>query len=196
MTVLDSVSAEALSSERNLERFLQQVRPRLRSVFARHRIPPEDAEDILQQTLLALVYQWEKVRDPEAWLMGTVRNQCRLYWRRKRRLLYDAVDAAVLEWLATPEPSPQDRRDLWHDLEASLQRLPERCQRLLRLRYQLGYDAGEVADRMGYSRLSISKITHRCLAALARQLVDADGDAGAGEGITAGRNGRCADGGC
>lgn len=191
MTVLDRVSADALSSERNLEKFLHEVRPRLRSVFSRHRIPPEDTEDILQQTLLALVYQWEKVRDPEAWLMGTVRNQCRLYWRRKRRLLYEAVDAVVLEWLATPQPSPQDRRDLWHDLEATLERLPERCQRLLRLRYQLGYEPNEVADRMGYSRLSISKITHRCLAELARQLVAADGDHGA---ETADCD--CGDGGC
>ena len=53
--------------------------------------------------------------------------------------------------------------------------MPPRCRRLLRLRYQLGYEAGEVAERMGYSPLSIGKLTQRCLEELARRLGAADG---------------------
>ncbi|MEM7050667.1 MAG: sigma-70 family RNA polymerase sigma factor [Acidobacteriota bacterium] len=157
--------------ETSLESFLQEVQPKLKALFSRHRIPAEDTEDILQQTLLALVYQWEKVRDPEAWLVGTVRNKCRLYWRERRRRLYQAVDAVMLEWMAGPEPPAQERRDLWRDLEASLEHLPERCRSLLKLRYGLGYEAPEVARYLGYSPLSISKVTNRCIAALTKRLV-------------------------
>jgi DNA-directed RNA polymerase specialized sigma24 family protein len=45
-------------------------------------------------------------------------------------------------------------------------RLPERCRTVLRLRYGLGYEPKEVADRLGYSRLSIGKVTNRCFKAL------------------------------
>jgi RNA polymerase sigma factor (sigma-70 family) len=157
--------------ETSLEEFLDRVQPRLKTVFARHRIPPQDTEDILQQTLLALVYQWNNVRDPEAWLFGTVRNKCRLYWRDRRRKLYEAVDAAVLEWLAEPLAPAQELQELWCDFETLVDQLPERCRNLLRMRYGLGYEPPELAHHLGYSRASISKVTTRCLAALTHQLV-------------------------
>jgi RNA polymerase sigma factor (sigma-70 family) len=158
--------------ESSLEQFLDSVQPRLKVLFSRHRIPPQDTEDILQQTLLALVYQWNNVRDPEAWLFGTLRNKCRIYWRDRRRLLYEAVDAAVLEWVAEPQAPVQERQDLWHDFETLLDQLPQRCRSLLRMRYGLGYEPPEIADHLGYSRASINKVTTRCLAALTHRLVE------------------------
>src|SRR4051812_50016291 len=76
MSMLDHPQVES-----SLEGFLKQVRPRLKAVFVRYRIPAQDTEDILQQALMALVYRREGIRDPEAWLVGTVRNKCLLYWR-------------------------------------------------------------------------------------------------------------------
>jgi RNA polymerase sigma factor (sigma-70 family) len=166
MSALDNAPLES-----SLDEFLDRVQPRLKILFARHRIPAQDTEDILQQTLLALVYQWDNVRDPEAWLFGTVRNKCRLYWRDRRRKLYEAVDAAVLEWMAEPQAPEQEREDLWHDFETLVGQLPERCRNVLRMRYGLGYEPPEIADQLGYSRTSISKVTTRCLAALTHQLV-------------------------
>jgi len=164
-------AADNAPLETSLEQFLDRVQPELKTLFARHRIPAQDTEDILQQTLLALVYQWSNVRDPEAWLFGTVRNKCRLYWRDRRRILYEAVDAAVLEWLAAPQPAVQERQNLWSDFETLVDRLPQRCRNVLRMRYGLGYDPPEIADHLGYSRASIGKVTTRCLAALTHQLV-------------------------
>lgn len=154
----------------SLEEFLRNVRPRLKTLFARYAIPPQDTEDILQQGLLALVYQREVVRDPESWLLGTLRNKCLLYWRDHRRKLYEAVDAAVLELMAEPMPPAQETADLRRDLVNAIEGLPERCRSLLSLRYQ-GYEAPEVAVRLGYSQASINKITNRCLAALTRRLL-------------------------
>lgn len=160
-------------AEVSLEQFLKDVRPKLRVLFARYRVPPQDTEDILQQALLALIHHWETVRDPEAWLMGTLRNKCLVYWRDRRRKLYDTVDATVLEWVAKPEAPSQEQSDLWNDLETLLSRLPSRCQSLLWLRYRLGYNTPEIARELGYSPNSISKVTARCLASLTRELIAA-----------------------
>lgn len=157
--------------EESLESFLRGVRPRLKALFARYRIPVQDTEDILQQALLALVYHQRDVRDPEAWLLGTLRNKCLLYWRERRRNLYDAVDATVLECMAEPLAPAQEGSDLRRDLANALERLPERCRALLLLRYRQGYEPPELAQRLGYSQASISKITTRCLGALTRHLV-------------------------
>jgi RNA polymerase sigma factor (sigma-70 family) len=159
--------------ESSLEGLLRQVRPRLKILFAHYRIPPQDTEDILQQALLALVYHREGIRDPEAWLHGTLRNKCLLYWREQRRKLYEAVDEAVLDAMAEPLEAPQEGADLRRDLASALERLPERCRALLSLRYRQGYDPAELATRLGYSPASISKITTRCLASLTRHLVTA-----------------------
>ena len=166
MSALDHPQVES-----SLEGFLKKVRPRLKTLFAHYRIPPQDTEDILQQALLALIYHREGVRDPEAWLLGTLRNKCLLYWREQRRRLYDAVDAAVLEFMAEPLEPAQESADLQRDLTNALERLPERCRSLLSLRYRQGYDPPELAQRLGYSPASISKITTRCLAALTRNLL-------------------------
>src|SRR4051794_41880107 len=91
MSMLDHPQVES-----SLEGFLKQVRPRLKAVFVRYRIPAQDTEDILQQALMALVYRREGIRDPEAWLVGTVRNKCLLYWREERRERHRAGDAAAL----------------------------------------------------------------------------------------------------
>ncbi len=153
--------------------FLRKVKPKLKRVLATYRIPNEDAEDLLQQTLLVLLYQWERVRDPEAWLVGTLRRHCLMYWRTQRRRIYSAVDATILEWLSNPVEPPQERAELLCDLENLIGRLPLRCRSLLQLRFRLGYEPPEVAEKLGYRASSIGKITTRCLAALSKQMLAA-----------------------
>jgi RNA polymerase sigma factor (sigma-70 family) len=154
-----------------LDDFLRRVEPRLKRLLASYRIPVADAEDLVQQALLALLYQWDKVRDPEYWVLGTLKRHCLMYWRGHRRSLYRAVDATILEWLAQPTAAPQERRDLLADLDSLIERLPPRCRSLLRLRFRLGYEPIEVAEKLGYQVSSIGKITTRCLAALNRELL-------------------------
>jgi RNA polymerase sigma factor (sigma-70 family) len=163
----------------SFEDFLKAVEPKLKRLLAYHRIPSEDAEDILQQSFLALLYQWERVQVPERWLFGTVRRHCLMHWRATRRKIYSAVDATILEWLSEPVATPQERRDLLCDLENLIDRLPSRCRQVLRLRYRLGYELQEVANLLGYQPSSIGKVTNRCLAALARELLAADEPAAA-----------------
>lgn len=153
--------------------FLRRMEPRLKRLLGTYRIPPDDAEDVLQQTLLALLYQWDRVRDPECWLIGTLKRHCLMYWRNNRRRIYSAVDSSLLEWLSQPVAPSQEKTDLLSDLDSLLDRLPSRCRSLLRLRFRMGFEPIEIARRLGYRTSSIGKITHRCLAALSRELLAA-----------------------
>jgi RNA polymerase sigma factor (sigma-70 family) len=155
----------------SFDEFLKEAEPRLKRLLATYRIPAEDAEDVLQQTLLALLYQWDRVRDPECWLLGTLKRHCLMYWRNQRRRIYSAVDSTVLELVSGP--APQEKAEMIADLNSLLDRLPSRCRSLLRLRFRLGYEAPEVARRLGYQTSSIGKIINRCLAALSRELLAA-----------------------
>jgi len=163
--------SELTENAASFEEFLKAVEPRLKRLLAKYRIPAEDAEDVLQQALLALLYQWERVRDPESWLFGTVKRHCLMYWRTRRRRIYSAVDATILDWLSDPVAPSQERVDLLCDLENLINRLPSRCRTLLRLRFRLGYEPLEVARKLGYRASSINKVTTRCLAALSRALL-------------------------
>jgi len=166
MSALDHPQTEDI-----LEDFLKRVRPRIRGLFLRYRIPIQDTEDILQQALLALLYHRDSIRDPEAWLVGTLRNKCLLYWRNHRRKLYDSVDATVLDLVAEPVAPDQEDADLRRDLTTAIEQLPERCRSILSLRYRHGYSPAEMSVFLGSSQGSISKMTNRCLAALTRRLV-------------------------
>lgn len=154
----------------SLEDLLSTLQRRLERILYRYQIPAEDSEDVLQEAVLTLIYKRKKIRDPEAWLVATLRNRCLMYWRSKRSRLYDAVDTTILELVAKPGTTPQEQQELQADLEKAIAELPERCRSLLRLRYGLGYKPAEVAEAMGYQASSIRKITSRCLAALTRQL--------------------------
>ena len=157
----------------SFDEFLRRMEPRLKRLLGRYRIPVDDAEDVLQQALLALLYQWDRVRDPESWLMGTLRRHCMMYWRDKKRRIYVAMESSLLEWFSQPVAPSQERTDLLTDLDTLLERLPTRCRSLLRLRFLRGFEPIEIAERLGYSPSSIGKITHRCLTALSRELLDA-----------------------
>jgi len=167
MSILDE-SQEQFS----IEELFETLQPKLRRVFSRFRLPPEDAEDILQQSFLDLVYKQNQVYNPEAWVVATVRNRCIMYWRKRRRQIWDAVDSAMLELVAKPEGAGQRQVALRRDLERILARLPQRCRSVLVLRYGLGYRSQEVAELLGYQPSSIRKVTSRCIAALTRELVD------------------------
>ncbi len=167
-----AAQATTASGSSGLNQFLRRARPRLARLLRGSRIPEQDAEDLIQQTLLALVDRWETIRNPDAWVVGAARKNCLMYWRRRSRRIYDTVDGSVLEWLAAPQRPAQETRELERDLAVVVSRLPERYRSVIRLRYGLGYDPPEVARRLGYRVSSMGKVTTRCLAALHRELVD------------------------
>lgn len=164
-------SKQSRSAGRALPALMDDMGPVTRQILARYRIPPQDAEDLLQQTWLAYLVKHREVRESPAWICGTLRKLCLLYWRQRRRSLWQTVDSAILESLASPSPPEQERSDLRSDLDSVMSKLSGTCRSVLRLRYRLGCPPQETADRLGYSASSIYKITERCLAALSRRLL-------------------------
>ena len=158
--------------ERSFEEMLKGLEPRFRMVLVRFRIPEQDAEDLLQQTLLTYVHKRHTVRNPESWLVDTLRNRCLKYWRARRRSLYTAVDSAILESVAADGAPCQERAAMRRDLQGALGRLRPRCRSILGLRYGLGCEPRETARRLGYKESSIYKLMERCLAALSSQLLE------------------------
>ncbi|HXO22189.1 MAG TPA: RNA polymerase sigma factor [Thermoanaerobaculia bacterium] len=158
-------------AEASLEEILEKMQPRLKRILCRYRIPVQDAEDLLQETFVIMVSKWSAIRNPDAWLVATLSNRCIIYWRKCRSRLWDAVDAQILELMAETEAPPQEQSDLRCDLDSLISALPDRCRSVLRLRYGLGCSTAEAAERMGYCKSSIRKVTRRCLAALTHQLL-------------------------
>lgn len=166
-----SAAAPPAPEDRAVDELLRRLRPRVLWLLGHHRIPPQDGDDLLQQTLLALLGKYGEVRNPEAWVLGTLRHKCLRYWRsRSAAALFDPLEEEALEGRAPAEAPGQELAELRHDLEAALARLPERCRRILRQRYALGYRATEIAEDLGYPPATVRKITGRCLRALAREL--------------------------
>lgn len=114
------------------DKILRRAEPKLKSLMVRYRIPPEDAEDVLQQALLAFLYNFEKIGGSEAWLLGHTKNRCLLYWREKRRQLY-SFDQEVPQSLAL-YPSKPERTlvtFLTRDIESPVRLSPEEEAELL-----------------------------------------------------------------
>jgi RNA polymerase sigma-70 factor (ECF subfamily) len=167
------VPVPSVLGEPSLEEILARVEPRLKRILGRYKIPAQDADDLLQETFLIMVAKSGSIRNPDAWLIATLSNRCIIYWRKHRARLWDLVDSAILELLADAQAPAQERADLRFDLDSLLAKLPDRCRSLLQLRYGLGFSTAEAAERMGYCKSSIRKVTRRCLAALTEQLLGA-----------------------
>jgi RNA polymerase sigma factor (sigma-70 family) len=158
-------------AEPSLEDILARMEPRLKRILARYKIPAQDADDLLQETFLILITKAGTVRNVDAWLLATLANRCIIYWRKHRSRLWDLVDTTILELLSDTETPPQEHTELRCDLDALLSALPDRCRSVLRLRYGFGCSTAETAEKMGYCKSSIRKVTRRCLAALTEQLL-------------------------
>jgi RNA polymerase sigma factor (sigma-70 family) len=154
-----------------LRHLLESIETQVGRIFSRFRIPVPDAEDLLQDSLLAFITRRDTIQNPEAWLIGTLRNRCFLYWRSRRRQLWEAVDATLLDELAGEVDGAAEGCNVRHDLNNAIGRLPKRCRSILQLRYGLDCDGVEVAERLGYRPSSIRQITNRCIAALTVQLL-------------------------
>ena len=157
--------------EDDLSSLLAELEVPLARTLSRFRIPAQDAEDLLQETLLIFLTKRAEVRDPAAWISTTLRHRCVIYWRRRRRALVQTFDEILLESLSPGTEAAQTRSLLTHDLSRAISHLPERCRAILRLRYALDRDGCEVAESLGYRESSIRQVTNRCLSALSVRML-------------------------
>lgn len=151
------------------------VQERGRHIFWLYRVPRQEHEDILQQAFLAFLRKKESIVCPEAWLLGAVRNSCRLYWRAQRGRQETSVDAGLLD-LLVHDPA-QDLEVLRGQLRRAIDTMAPKCRAFLILRYRLELSPAEVARELHCTLKAAEKAGSRCVAALARRLLRIGGRA-------------------
>jgi RNA polymerase sigma factor (sigma-70 family) len=140
------------------------------SVARAHRLGTADAADVVQTTWLRLVENMSSIQDPErlpGWLATTARRECLRVLRCSGREVVGGADDAAVEVVDKLAPA-LDAALLEHERDAALwqcfNRLPERCQRLLRVLMATEPPAYvQVAEAMGMPIGSIGPTRMRCL---------------------------------
>ncbi len=159
------------AARRPLEDLLTDVRPTLLEAMRRFGVPPQDGEDLLQDTLVHFLRKRADLSpNPAGWLVLAFRHACMHYVRCRERRFVDAVDATFLDGLSDRRDTPADRQVMHSEVRTVFGRLRDRCRSLLSLRYGLDCEARVAAKSIGCSIESVDKITRRCLAALGRHL--------------------------
>ena len=147
-----------------------QLRPRIRQVFSSFHIPPVDAEDVLQDVLLVAFLKWDSIHTKDAWLLGTLRKKCALYWKRRRDDRLEPVEPSALEGYCEPQEPGQQATERRLDLAVLTEGLELRHRVVLWLRYGLGCSTAEIAERTGYCDSSIRKLTCRSVARIQKKM--------------------------
>jgi len=120
---------------------------------------PADAEDILQEILLATYKGFDKLRDTAAfksWVLGIASRKCADYYRAKARSLEVSLDEAS-------ESIPARSYDIELSVNDTLDKLPDRDKQILYLFYIRGYNQKDIATKLGIqlgtvkSRVSAAK---------------------------------------
>lgn len=154
-----------------VEELLERQKSTSLAILARHAIPLQDAEDLIQDTLTILIQKYSEIENPGAWFAGTLRNRCLRYWRKRRTRLYDCVDRTLLEALGGESDPCQIAVELRTDLSRVLKRVSNTCQAAIQLVYFDGLTYQEAAKHLGYRASGIYKVLHRCLASLLRAMI-------------------------
>lgn len=122
------------------------------------------AEEIVQDSFVAVHGRWSRLRDPDhalAYLRQAVVNRSRSALRHRAVVNRHAASVRPVD---TPDPTPDtDRREVVLD---ALRALPDRQREVLALRYYLELSEAEIADTLGISRGAVKSHASRGAAAL------------------------------
>jgi RNA polymerase sigma-70 factor (sigma-E family) len=128
------------------------------------------AEEVVQDAFVALHRNWDRARDPVAYLRTCVVNGARGRLRRRqtarRHLRSVPADAAVED--ADGVVLAESQRAV----AAALAALPDRQRACVALRYYSGLTEAETAATLGISVGSVKTHVHRAMASLATRLED------------------------
>jgi RNA polymerase sigma-70 factor (sigma-E family) len=133
---------------------------------------PETAEEVVQDSFVAMHGRWRSLREPEkglAYLRQTVVNRSRSVLRHRGvRARYVAPAARDLPG-ADEDVLVSERRRAVLD---AVQRLPDRQREVLALRYYLDLSEADIAATLGISRGAVKSHASRGVAALRTLMED------------------------
>jgi RNA polymerase sigma-70 factor (sigma-E family) len=130
------------------------------------------AEEIVQDTFVALHQRWSQLRDPDAgaaYLRSSVVNRCRSALRHRGVVERVAGRLRQRAYAPSAESLALDA-GLYAEVLAAVRALPSRQREALVLRYYLDLTEATTAEVMGVSTGAVKSHTARGLAALRRAL--------------------------
>lgn len=145
---------------------LESLRPSLHRVLRHHRIPPDDAQDLVQRCFLQVLPIWDRIQSKEAYTVTALRFLCIDYWTRRHAERVDFLDPALLLRLSPSEAPTQELPQLVKSLLLQLPNPHHRTVLLLRLAY--GFTAQQIAERLGISANYVRKLITRSRSLLLR----------------------------
>jgi RNA polymerase sigma factor (sigma-70 family) len=166
----------AAGDERAWNALVAQHTRLLWSVARSFRMDQADAADVVQTTWLRLLEHLDRIEDPTrlvGWLVTTARRECLRVLRRsgRERLIVD--EDAALD-IPDDDADPVETRLITSERNATLwrafRRLPERCQRLLRIAVAVPQAYDEVSAELEMPVGSIGPTRARCLDRLRKEL--------------------------
>ena len=172
----------------HLDHLLAAARPRLLRLARAHGVTPDDADDVVQETLLVAWQRLDHLRSSErfdAWLDGICYHVCQHQMRReqiaaRRRVSLldaqtadaggDAAAADVPDPLAFDPAEELHRQDLEVLLDRALGYLPGSMREVLELCYVVDVPQREVAARLRMTVSALEARLHRARRELRRLL--------------------------
>jgi len=151
--------------------------------FARRLVSRADAEDVVQDALIAAFLAMGNLRAPErfkSWLLGIVINLCRTRLRLRREGYFDdryggrAISGFRLEDAAPSAEFIHEARELHHMISEAVSALPNEMQETVRLHYVEGLKLSEIAVLievpLGTVKARIHRARERLRIALASEI--------------------------
>ncbi len=161
---------DALAYQRLLAAIALTIRPAVRGRLARMGFSASDAEDIVQEVLIAIHakrHTWDEARPILPWVGAVVRYKALDAVRRLARERRRHVDTPVEDWADLLPELGQDRDRVFIDAERALAALSGREAGVVRAIALEGASAREAAARLGLNEGAVRVALHRGLRRLA-----------------------------
>jgi RNA polymerase sigma-70 factor (ECF subfamily) len=171
------VAAARRGDEQALDALLARIEPLVYRFGRKLCQRPEDAQAVLQETMLTLVRSLHDFRGESSlttWLYAVARSHCSKLRRRERHEPpMTSLDSAELASLAGDAPDPAEalaQRQLGAALDQAIRGLDEKYRDVLVLRDVEGLPAAEVAQMLGLGVAAVKSRLHRARAAVRAEL--------------------------
>lgn len=167
-----AIAGDAAAYERLLRALTPALRAAARRGLLRSGRGDADAEDVVQETLLAIHlkrHTWDPDKMLGPWVMAIARNKLIDALRRRGRHVSVAIDDFA-DILAAEDAAPVPARDV----DRQLARLPQRQREVVRSISVDGASIRDTAQRLDISEGAVRVALHRGLAALAAKLREQD----------------------
>jgi RNA polymerase sigma-70 factor (ECF subfamily) len=139
---------------------LRRLNGYLRGYYVRRLGRPADAEDLLQETLIAMHARratYDPARPFTAWVYAIARHKLIDYYRRTRRRAEEPLDDPDLLFSSADTNAAEAQIDV----ERLLGRLPEKTRKLIRDVKIEGLTSAEAGARHGMSETAVKVSIHR-----------------------------------